>query len=171
MRPSFVGVVLDLFSQVSLLDKALGEIVHWRAFLRAVFLASVAFLLFMPSSSSWAVVPTLVKVTPETIVAGSQSVSLAIQGTGLIAGTVAMWGATALTTTVLGDTSVVASLPDASVASVGVGIVTLENGQGTSNGIGVLVVDSLSKQLEPVLYVAAGLLGALAFILGMGQRW
>ncbi|PWB48950.1 MAG: hypothetical protein C3F12_00165 [Candidatus Methylomirabilota bacterium] len=119
----------------------------------------------------WAAVPTLEKVTPETVVAGSEGVFLAIQGTGIDANTVVTWGVTSLSTTVYGSSAAVAVVPDGLVASVGIGAVSLENPDGSSNTIGVPVVESLAKELEPVLYVIAGLLGASAFIWGMGQRW
>lgn len=119
----------------------------------------------------WAAVPVLTKVQPETLVAGSTGVSIAVEGTGIDAGTVVKWGATALSTVVLGGSGATASVPDALLESVTVGVVTLENGDGVSNGLGVPVEESLSKQFEPILYVAAGLLGAMAFIWGMGTRW
>ncbi|MCZ7627190.1 MAG: hypothetical protein M5R38_16785 [Candidatus Methylomirabilis sp.] len=76
-----------------------------------------------------------------------------------------------MSTTVYGSSAAVAVVPDGLVASVGIGAVSLENPDGSSNTIGVPVVESLAKELEPVLYVIAGLLGASAFIWGMGQRW
>ena len=118
-----------------------------------------------------AVVPVLDRVVPETVVAGSQGVSLAVQGTGIDAGTVVKWGALSLATTVYGSTSAVGVVPDNAVVSPGVGVVALENADGSSNSIGVPVVESLGKQFEPILYVAAGLLGAMAFIWGMGSKW
>lgn len=139
---------------------------------RALFVALALILcLFWWVDVIWAAVPTLVKVTPESIVAGSQGVSLAVQGTRIDAATVVKWGVTSLTTTVYGGSAAVAIVPDSLVESVGMGVVSLENLKGESNMIGVPVVDSISKQLEPVLYVAAGLLGAMAFIYGMSQRW
>jgi len=120
---------------------------------------------------TWAVVPTLEKVIPETVVAGSSGVSLAIQGTGIDANTVVKWGATSLLTTIYGSSAAVALVPDSLVESVGIGAVSLENPDGSSNTIGVPVVEPVAKELEPVLYVIAGLLGAMAFIWGMGTRW
>lgn len=121
--------------------------------------------------ASWAVVPVLEKVVPDTLVMESQGNSLIVQGMGLDVGTVVKWGATSLSTSVYGSTSAVASVPDSLVAAVGVGVVTLENVDGVSNAIGVPVVEPLSKQLDPVLYVVAGLLGAMAFIFGFGTKW
>lgn len=139
---------------------------------RALFVAlALTFCLFWWVDVIWAAVPTLVKVTPESIVAGSQGVSLAVQGTRIDAATVVKWGVTSLTTTVYGNSAAVAIVPDSLVESVGIGVVSLENVKGASNVIGIPVVESIATQLEPVLYVAAGLLGAMAFIYGMSQRW
>ncbi len=120
---------------------------------------------------SWAVVPTLLSVTPVEVVKGSTGVSLAIQGAGFDVGTVGKWGVVDLVTTVYGTSAAVVAVPDSVLADVGVGVVTLVNADGSSNGVPVPVVESFAKQLEPVLYVAAGLLGAMAFIWGMGMRW
>lgn len=139
---------------------------------RALLLAlALSFCLVGWTDVVWAAVPVLVKVVPDSIVAGSQGVSLSIQGTGLDVGTAVHWGVTELVTTVYGDTSAVAVVPDSLVADVGGGVVSLVNVDGASNTIGIPVVDSIAHQLEPVLYVAAGLLGAMAFIWGLGTRW
>lgn len=142
---------------------------------RASFVA-LAFLLCFPfwADLSWAwkpqVVPILVKVMPDSIIKDSQGVSLAILGTGIDSGTVVWWNGTALETTVLGDTSAIAVVPDSLLTAVGVGVVELSNSDGVSNSVGVPIVDSMSTQLQPILYVLAGLLGAWAFINGFGSR-
>lgn len=136
-----------------------------------LIVGALAFCLAAWADVTWAVVPTLEKVVPDTVVAGSLGVSLAIQGTGIDANTVVYWGATSLATTVYGSTAAVAAVSDSLVESVGIGVVSLENLDGSSNAIGVLVVESIAQELEPVLYVLAGLLGATAFIWGMGSRW
>lgn len=150
-----------------------GVVKAARAALCRVLLTTLALslCLFWWVDVIWAAVPTLVKVMPESIVAGSQGVSLAVQGTRIDAATVVKWGVTSLTTTVYGDSAAVAIVPDSLVESVGMGVVSLENVKGASNMIGIPVVESIATQLEPVLYVAAGLLGAMAFIYGVSQRW
>lgn len=135
----------------------------------AVWLASLLILCGVGSAS--AVGPVLERVTPYEIVAGSEGVSIAVQGTGFDVSTVVKWGATALSTTVYGSTAAVASVPDATIASAGMGVITVENNDGGSNSIGVPVVDGISKQLEPVLYIVAGIMGAMAFIWGFGTKW
>lgn len=137
---------------------------------------ALAFLLCFPfwADLSWAwkpqAVPILVKVMPDSIIKDSQGVSLAILGTGIDSGTVVLWNGTALATTVLGDTSAIAVVPDSFLMAVGVGVVDLSNSDGVSNSVGVPIVDSMSTQLQPILYVLAGLLGAWAFINGFGSR-
>lgn len=119
----------------------------------------------------WAgVPPSLIEVKPGVLVAGSKGVSVVVLGTDMIPGTVIRWGGTQLLTTLYSDVSGSAVVPDALLADPGIGVIDVSNSEGVSNSIGVPVTESFSKQLEPVLYVAAGLLGAMAFIWGMGTR-
>jgi len=119
---------------------------------------------------SWAAVPVLDFVNPASIVKDSTGVSVAVQGSGFDSSTVVKWGVVSLSTTIYGTTQGVALVPDSLLTSVGVGVVTVENPDGVSNAVAVAVVDSISDQLHPILYVLAGLLGAWAFIVGYSTR-
>ncbi|TAN40219.1 MAG: hypothetical protein EPN22_17465 [Nitrospirae bacterium] len=105
-----------------------------------------------------------------SIVKDSVGVSIAVSGTGFTPSMVVKWNSLDLATTIYGLTSAVAVVPDSLLTSVGVGVVSVSNSNGVSNSIGITVVESMSTELAPVLYVAAGLLGAMAFILGFGLR-
>lgn len=133
--------------------------------------AALALIVCLWGSMAWAVVPTLEKVAPGELVSGSEGVSIAVQGTGFDVSAVVMWGAVSLSTTLYGTTGAVALVPNAVIAEPGMGIITVVNNDGASNSIGLPVTESVAKQFEPVLYIAAGLMGAMAFIWGFGTKW
>lgn len=131
---------------------------------------ALAFCLLLVNVSS-AAVPAITSVTPVTIIKGAGPVNLVIQGVDFVSGdTVAFWGDTAVQTVVYSATTLLAVVPAESLFGE-FGELSLQGDGGQSSLYPMLIVASSSAQLEPVLYVAAGLLAALAFILGVGQRW
>ena len=75
-------------------------------------------------------------ISPVSINPGSTGVTLTISGTGFVANSVVQWNTTALATTYVSSRKLTASVPDALVAAVGLGSVTVVNprpGGGPSN--------------------------------------
>jgi hypothetical protein len=91
-------------------------------------------------------VPIVDIFSPVSITPGSTGVTLTIPGTGYVAGSKVHWNGTALTTTFVSAKKLTAVVPDALVAAVGLGTVTVVSpglGGGTSNVFYIPVASTL----------------------------
>ncbi|HUO80179.1 MAG TPA: PQQ-binding-like beta-propeller repeat protein [Steroidobacteraceae bacterium] len=114
----------------------------------------------VPSPVSFTIVPigalSLSALSPSSIAAGGAGFTLAVTGTGFVAGSVVQWNGAALPTTWLSASALQAQVPAADVAAAGSASVTVANpaGQGgTSNALPFKVtpagIDAVAFQLNP----------------------
>src|SRR5262249_14554852 len=83
-------------------------------------------------------VPTLTRLSPYSIPAGSATFILAVNGTGFVPGAVVNWNGSPRATTFVSGTQVTAQIPAADVATQGAANVTVVNpapGGGASNAL------------------------------------
>jgi len=79
-------------------------------------------------------VPTIAPLAPPNTAAGSTSVVLTVNGTNYNGNATINWQGTALTTTHVSSNQLMATIPDADVATAGTAAVTVTN-PGTPGGI------------------------------------
>jgi hypothetical protein len=79
-------------------------------------------------------VPTIAALAPPNTAAGSTSVVLTVNGTNYNGNATINWQGTALTTTHVSSNQLMATIPDADVATAGTAAVTVTN-PGTPGGI------------------------------------
>ena len=80
-----------------------------------------------PTSSGSNPTPTITTISPNSTVAGSTAFGLTINGTNFVAASVVNFGGSALATTFLSSTQLLAAITAASVASTGTLAVTVTN--------------------------------------------
>jgi hypothetical protein len=78
--------------------------------------------------------PTITSLSPTTAVAGGAAFTLSINGTNFTATSTSSWGATALATTYVSATQLMAAVPASLIASAGAMSVTVSNVNGSSAG-------------------------------------
>lgn len=89
-------------------------------------------------------VPTITSLNPASVNTGSGAITLTVNGTNFINGTMINLGGTVLTTTFVSATQVTASVPASSLTTAGAFAVTATNpapGGGTSNQVFFSVID------------------------------
>jgi YVTN family beta-propeller protein len=109
--------------------------------------------------------PTITTISPNSTVAGSTAFGLTINGTNFVAASVVNFGGSALATTFLSSTQLLAAIPAASIASTGTLAVTVTNpapGGGTSKSIN-FTVTSLTPPTINYLYPTCVPAGAQSF--------
>ena len=98
-------------------------------------------------------VPTLTSLSPASALAGSQTLSLTVSGTGFVSGSQILWAGSALPTTVTNASTLTATIPTSSLttaSNVSVTVTTPAPGGGTSN--------ALSFQILPPVTIQTGAL-------------
>ena len=91
-----------------------------------------------------AAAPTITSLTPATQPAGGPAVTLTVQGTGFLAGTVVNFRGVAYTPTSLTATSLVVTLPASALTVMGTYQVTVINAAGISNSLPFVVTMGLA---------------------------
>jgi hypothetical protein len=97
-------------------------------------------------TSSQSNAPVVTAIAPSSVVAGAPATTVSVYGSGFVAGAVAQWNGTALSTTLVSPTQVTATVPVANLASVGTAKVTVANPSpsgGTSNSASFNVIAAL----------------------------
>ncbi len=81
-------------------------------------------------------VPQLTQISPQSVTAGGSGFTLGVAGTGFVSSSVVKWNGSALSTTYISDTALIASVPASDIASTGTANVTVTSpspGGGTSS--------------------------------------
>jgi hypothetical protein len=78
--------------------------------------------------------PNITALVPDSAAAGSTSNTLTVNGTSFNGNATINWNGTALTTSAVSGNQLMASIPDADVATAGTAMVTVTN-PGTAGGI------------------------------------
>lgn len=123
--------------------------------------------------------PVITGVMPADLSKGGVTdATVVVTGIGIQPGMQVRWLASGVgleTSVSVDGTTAVAVLPVNLLEAAGTGVQGVDVYDAStmvgSNQLWVNVSESMESQLAPILYVAAGLLGAMAFIFGMGQRW
>jgi uncharacterized protein (TIGR03437 family) len=79
--------------------------------------------------------PTIASLNPTSVIAGSGDFTLAVNGTGFGSGSAVLWMGTALPTTVLGTTQLLATVTGSLTASSGTIAITVVSGSQSSNAV------------------------------------
>ena len=86
--------------------------------------------------------PTITSLSPNSVLAGGVAFTLTVNGSNYIAGagaTVVFWNSTALTTTYVNSTELMAAVPASLIASPGSVSITVVTGSGTSSGLPITI--------------------------------
>ncbi len=116
-------------------------------------------------SSGSNAIPTITTISPNSTIAGGVAFTLTINGTKFVAASVVNFGGSALATTFINSTLLIAEIPTASIASTGTPSVTVTNpapGGGTSNAIR-FTITSLTAPTISYLYPSCVPAGELSF--------
>ncbi len=92
--------------------------------------------------------PTIILISPNSVVAGGAAFTLTINGTNFVAASTANFGGAAPTTTFVNSTQLTAAIPASSIASTGTLAVTVTNpapGGGTSNPMNFAVTSGINS--------------------------
>lgn len=126
-------------------------------------------------------VPIVGAALPSSIVVGDLSITLTVNGSGFVQGSVLRWNASDRPTTFVSDTQLTAAIPASDLALGGIVQITVFNpapGGGTSNAVTVTVNNSLPTQsgVSPANVMAGGAAFTLTssgsgFINGSIVRW
>ena len=88
-----------------------------------------------PASSTFSVgAPTITGTSPTSAVAGSAGFALTVNGANFASGASVLWGNTALSTTLVNSTQLMAAVPASLITSVGTATITVSDSAGTSSG-------------------------------------
>ncbi len=92
--------------------------------------------------------PTITSLSPTTAPAGSAALTLTVNGTGFLSAATVQWNGSALATTFVSATQLMATVPASLLASAGNATVTVANSAGTpSNGVTFTITSSSSPVL------------------------
>jgi hypothetical protein len=86
--------------------------------------------------------PTISSLSPNLVLAGGLALTLVVNGSNYISGsgaTVVFWNSTALTTTYVNSTELMAAVPASLIASPGSASITVVTGSGTSSGLPITI--------------------------------
>ena len=83
--------------------------------------------------------PTIVSLSPSSIVVGGTAFTLTVNGTDFVSGAVVNWGSTALATTFVSSTQLTAAVTADLIASAGSNTITVKESTGTSDGVAFTV--------------------------------
>jgi hypothetical protein len=109
-------------------------------------------------------VPTIASTFPTSVTAGSAGFALAVNGTNFASGASVLWGSTALTTTLVSSTQLMAAVPASLIATTGTVTLTVNDSAGTSSGATFTIVDS--APLISSLNTSSGRIGSSVTING-----
>ena len=107
------------------------------------------------TGSTYTVAPTLVSMTPSTILAGSSDTVVTISGAGFGSGSAVQLDGIALPTNVISGTQLSATVPADSLASLGWHLVSVSNpspGGGTSSRLPLSVYNVIKAGANHILY-------------------
>jgi len=126
-------------------------------------------------------IPSLAMLTPSIASAGGVTLTLTVNGSGFVAGSVVNWNGTALPTTFVSSTQLTASVPAGDIGNVGTAQITVTNptpGGGSSAQVSFAVVNpvpavtSLSQASSPVAGAGFNLtVTGSEFVAGSVVRW
>ncbi len=136
---------------------------------RALLVGALALVLLLFGDVAGA---GITKVLPSQFFVGDTGQVIVIEGSSFTSAGHVYWGSTLLTGGTLSGNSIWSvPVPDALLSAAGSAYIRISEPTYWTNGVGVVVSQPMWMQLAPVLYVSAGLLGAIAFIWGMGTKW
>jgi hypothetical protein len=95
--------------------------------------------------------PTLTSISPSSVVAGSNAVTITLTGTNFLSNSVVQWNGAALTTTYQNATSLQAEIPASDLSTVGTASITVQNpapGGGISNAVTFSIITAPSTTLS-----------------------
>jgi uncharacterized protein (TIGR03437 family) len=126
------------------------------------FLLVIVDTLTNPSGSA----PGLTSLSPSTAVAGAGALTLTVNGSGFVSGSVVQWNGTNLTTTLVSATQLTALVPASDIASVAIAQVTVTNaGVGTSNALPFTIQASVVSLSITSITPSSATAGGAAFTL------
>ena len=107
------------------------------------------------TGAAYSVAPVLSSITPAAIETGTTDTTLTVNGSGFISGSTVMVGSTTLTTTFVSSTQLAATVPAASLTSLGWSTVTVTTpapGGGVSSPLPLTVYSVITLGANHILY-------------------
>jgi uncharacterized repeat protein (TIGR01451 family) len=107
------------------------------------------------SGTAYSVLPSMVGVAPNLILAGSGTITLTVNGTGFTPASSVLWNATPLATTYVSSTQLTASVEATQLATLGWAEISVSNpmpGGGQSAGVVVSIYQALNVPASSVVY-------------------
>jgi uncharacterized repeat protein (TIGR01451 family) len=107
------------------------------------------------TGNAYNVIPTIASISPAAILAGSTDTTLTVNGTGFTSATTVLLNGTALSTSVASSTQLTATVPAASIKTLGwatVSVSTPAPGGGTSTTLPLSVYSVITLGVNHILY-------------------
>lgn len=86
--------------------------------------------------------PAITGTSPTSVIAGSTGFALTVNGTNFASGSTVLWGSTALSTTLVSSTQLMAAVPASLITTAGTATLTVTDAAGTSSGTTFTVTGS-----------------------------
>jgi len=123
--------------------------------------SSSQYYFVLTGTASAGPVPAVSGISPGSAIAGGQSITLTVSGSGFVNGSTVQWNSTALTTSYVSSTQVTAVIPGTLLANVGSANVSVVNPGGGQTGALPFLINSPT---------ALAINGGLAHF-AVGQNW